>query len=115
MGDGFSSTCPRWRRPQALTASSVASARSGTVARSIGPARLARRRRSAEEVAEPVAEPATRLSERSPTAADRAPDLVAESRPHGAMERAGLARLGSGEERLAADVETSRGREPTRQ
>src|SRR5207244_10900922 len=61
-----------------------------------------------------VAGPAPRLPDRPPTAAHRAPDLVAERRPHRAMERTGLPRLGPDEERLAPDVGTARGRELTR-
>src|SRR5439155_9612233 len=115
MGAGFSSTWPRWSRPQALTARSVASARSRAAARSIlGQPPLARPRRSAEEVAEPVAQPASRLSERPSTAADRTSDLVAERCPHRAVQRARLARLRPDQERLAPDVGTAGGREPTR-
>src|SRR5437867_2926413 len=111
-GAGVAGAWRRWKRLHAGARSTVASAAAASRAgaRVMGPRSLPCLPPSTKEAAEPFPD----APARRPDGASAAADLLADGRPHLAVERARLLRLRPGEERLAAGGRASRGGELVR-
>src|SRR2546422_1665957 len=113
MGAGASGAWRRWKRLHPAATSAAASTRTASRAgaRGMGPRSLPCPPPSTEEAAEPVAQAPSRRPDGASAAAHGAADLLADGRPHLAVEAARLRRLRPGEEGLVAALRAPGGGE----
>src|SRR3989442_3294542 len=113
MGADAAGAWRRWKRLHAGATSAAASTRTASRAgaRGMGPRSLPCPPPSTEEAAEPVAQAPSRRPDGASAAAHGAADLLADGRPHLAVEAARLPRLRPGEERPVAGLRAPGGGE----